>query len=105
MTDTDIDLPEDVDDAAEVLEDEGFFIPKSELPEDPEKLKNHIDELYIHLSRASVVINHNKEKREKRRQKQEKLNKKAKQYQERADEVSERVDEIVDDIIGTDRDG
>lgn len=91
------DLPETIGEAGSILEDESFYTPVQELPDDPERLRNHIETLYIHLARASTVIGHNERVREERREQAQEV---ATAQKERADELSERVAALREDIVG-----
>jgi hypothetical protein len=91
------DLPETIAEAGPVLEDESFYTPVQELPDDPEQLRNHIETLYVHLARASTVIGYNERVREERREQAQEV---ATAQKERADELSERVAAIREDIVG-----
>ena len=91
------DLPETIGEAGPILEDESFYTPVQKLPDDPERLRNHIETLYVHLARASTVIGHNERVREERREQAQEV---ATAQKERADELSERVAAIREDIVG-----
>jgi FtsZ-binding cell division protein ZapB len=91
--DREIDLPETVDEAAEVLGDESFFVPTEQLPDDPDALKEYVDELHLHLARASRV----------REQQRKQLEQRAEEVRETTREHQERMD-AVDEMLGRDSD-
>ena len=99
--DRDIDLPETVDEAAEILTDESFFVPTEQLSDDPDALKEHIDDLYLHLARASRVLEHNEEVRKRRSDQFERT---TEEVRERIRDHRERREAVVDDLLG-DSDG
>lgn len=95
------DLPETMAEAGDVLDDESFFTPIEKLPDDPAALKDHIEDLYVHLARASTVLEYNKECRELRRAEFET---RTDEFRDRAEEASDRIDGVATDLLGTESD-
>jgi len=100
--DREIDFPETVDEAAGVLGDESFFVPTETLPDDPDALKEHIEELYLHLARASRGLEHYEESQQRR---SDQLERKAEETQEKIRELRDRNEAVVDDLLGDSDDG
>ncbi|WP_338741529.1 hypothetical protein [Haloplanus salilacus] len=96
------DLPETMVEASDVLEDESFFTPTEELPDDPAALKAHIEELYVHLARASTVLEYDEDLGERRRVDFEE---RTAEVRDRAEEASNRIDDVADDLLGSESDG
>lgn len=95
------DLPESIDEAESVLADESFFVPMANLPDDPEALQAHVEELYVQLARASTVLGYETELREWRNAKAEQIQRRS----DRVDEHRERANRAMEDLgIDTDDD-
>lgn len=95
------DLPETMAEASDVLDDESFFTPTEDLPDDPGALKDHIEELYVHLARASTVFEYNDARREERRAEVDEW---TAEFRARAEEASNRIDDVADDLLGSESD-
>jgi hypothetical protein len=54
-------LPESIDEAREVLSDEEFFVPRSELPAEPDQRKAYVRRLHMRLAKTARRFQHTKE--------------------------------------------
>ena len=93
--------PETVAKARDVIDDKSFVTPTGDLPDDPAALKTHIEELYVHLTSASTVLNSTDTRREERLAEFEE---RTAEFRERAEEASARMDQVADNLLGSESD-
>ncbi|WP_049937272.1 hypothetical protein [Haloplanus natans] len=88
----DIELPDGVDDPLvdETLrQTEEYYTPVEDLPDDPEELKNYIEELHFNLAKGILVAEKQQEHMELWR---DELQKVVGKFDERAEEMSDRME-------------